>query len=197
MLYGAWHRVSMQEMAALINKSMTLKIWNSGSLLVDDFLSFLLSWFRNCSPCIWIFVGLHMQKINQVGCGGPGCLRNFRLCLSFWDKILRHLFSNTTKVFPNTNKERRVKLMPSGSDSFSITAQSSSHRAGGCVSSRLRGTVCSKQQWCNSIPMKPKFGEAMGRLFTVTTLCRNWPRLLGKCVLCFKHVQWPRFAMWH
>lgn len=42
--------------------------------------------------------------------------------------------------------------------------------------------------------MRPEFGEAMRRLFIRTNLHRNWPHLLGKHGLCFKHVSWPGFT---
>lgn len=63
--------------------------------------------------------------------------------------------------------------MPSGSDSYSITVQSYGHGGGrGSCSLPVGGGVyCMlKAAKCNSIPMKPKFGEAMRRLFIMTNL---------------------------
>lgn len=50
--------------------------------------------------------------------------------------------------------------MPRGSDSYSIIMQN--YGPGNGVSAP--SSVCGKQQWGNSTPMKPKFGEAMRKL---------------------------------
>lgn len=81
--------------------------------------------------------------------------------------------------------------MPSGSDSYPIIAQSCRPQRW-CLGSQVRTIVCSEPWWCNSIPVKPKSGVAVRRLFIVTSLYRNWPCLLGNvacisdmCSCCF------------
>lgn len=63
--------------------------------------------------------------------------------------------------------------MPSGSDSYSITVQNYGHGWGQgelLTPSGVGGYCMLKAAKCNSIPMKPKFGEALRRLFIMTNL---------------------------
>lgn len=81
--------------------------------------------------------------------------------------------------------------MPSGSDSYPIIAQSCRPQRWR-LGNQVRTIVCSELRWCNSIPVKPKSGVAVRRLFIVTSLYRNWLCLLGNvacisdmCSCCF------------
>lgn len=79
-----------------------------------------------------------MCKNNKVG--QVGSARAPVAMCGFWDRIPGHFFLNASKALSNTNKERESELMPSGSDSYSITVQSYGHGEGRCsVSGRGKG----------------------------------------------------------